>query len=282
VIGDSGTGKRPQLQTAEQMSRCYSQFPFEIALMLGDNLYGSEKPGDYRKKFEIPYRSLLDAGVLFYAVLGNHDDADQTLYPAFHMHGRRYYFFPAPRQSIRFFALDSTQMTPAQMVWLETALSQSSELWKVCLFHHPIYSSGRRHGADLELRALLEPLFVKYGVQLAFAGHDHLYERLKPQQGIHYFISGAAGQLRRNGLGKTELTAASFDQDRSYMLVEISGDACRFYSVSRTGLIVDEGAIHRIPTVARTAAISLPESYPTPSLKAVSTSDLSGRSPVPH
>ena len=57
-----------------------------------------------------------------------------------------------------------------------------------------------RHGSSVDLRVLLEPIFVKYGVNVVFSGHDHVYERLKPQKGIYYFVSGSAGQLRKGNM----------------------------------------------------------------------------------
>ena len=41
-----------------------------------------------------------------------------------------------------------------------------------------------------DLRVALLPLFMKYGVNVVFSGHDHIYERLRPQEGITYFVSG--------------------------------------------------------------------------------------------
>jgi hypothetical protein len=96
----------------------------------------------------------------------------------------------------------------------------------------------------------LEPLFVKYGVQVVFAGHDHVYERVKPQKGIYYFTEGASGSLRQGNLRKTGLTAVGYDQDRSFMLVEIAGDELYFQTISRTGQTVDSGVIRRVATVS--------------------------------
>ena len=45
---------------------------------------------------------------------------------------------------------------------------------------------------------------MKYGVQVVFAGHEHIYERTKPQNGITYFTEGAAGELRKGDLKKTD------------------------------------------------------------------------------
>ena len=99
----------------------------------------------------------------------------------------------------------------------------ATEEWKICYFHHPLDSNADRHGSSVDLRVLLEPIFVKQGVNVVFSGHDHVYERLKPQKGIYYFVSGAAGQLRRGNMSPTHQTAAYFDEDQSFMLVEVAG-----------------------------------------------------------
>ncbi len=93
VIGDSGTGEKEQFQVGALMASYHARFPFDFVVMLGDNIYGSKTPADYKKKFEDPYKSLLDAGVKFYAALGNHDDPNQNLYKFFNMNGQRYYSF---------------------------------------------------------------------------------------------------------------------------------------------------------------------------------------------
>jgi len=244
VLGDSGTGGTAQYRIGELMALCRRAFPFDTVLMLGDNLYGSEDPDDYEKKFERPYKVLLDSGVKFYASLGNHDEPNQRLYKPFNMNERRFYTFQ-PKDGIRFFALDSTYMSAEQLEWIEKELKQSDSGWKLSFFHHPIYSSGRRHGSDVELRTVLEPLFVKYGVDAVLSGHDHFYERLKPQNGISYFVSGAAGKLRRGNLAQSELTAKGFDQDYSFMLVEIVEDEMHFQTIAVSGKTVDHGSIRR-------------------------------------
>ena len=255
VIGDSGTGRRAQYEVAEQLAQFHNKYPFELVLMLGDNLYGRERPRHYEKKFELPYKPLLDAHVKFYAALGNHDNPKQRFYPLFNMNGKRFYTF-RPGPSVRFFALDSTHMDRAQLAWVEKELRNSDSQWKICFLHHPLYSSGKRHGSSVKLRRKLEPLFVKYGVRVVFSGHDHFYERLKPQKGIYYFVSGAAGKLRKGNVRKTYWTAKAFDTDHHFMLVEIAGDELHFQVVSRTGETVDSGVLVQ-PSSAPASAPSL-------------------------
>jgi hypothetical protein len=80
-------------------------------------------------------------------------------------------------------------------------------------------------------------------VQAVFSGHDHSYERLKPQRGVYYFVSGAGGKLRAGDIEVSESTAAYFDRDRSFMIVEVSERELTFQAISRTGTVVDSGAI---------------------------------------
>jgi predicted phosphodiesterase len=249
VIGDMGTGEKPQYEVAGQMIGDRLKFPFEFVIMLGDNLYDDDGAGtgDYEGRFERPYKPLLDASVKFYAILGNHDKPNQRFYKSFNMNGQQYYTYK--KGNVRFFALDSNYMTPQQLSWLEKELQNSGSDWKICYFHHPLYSSGGTHGSSTELRLVLEPLLVKYGVQVVFAGHEHIYERVKPQKGVYYFTEGASGELRPGDLRKTALTAAGYDQDRSFMLVEIAGDELYFQTISRTGQTVDSGMIRRVATV---------------------------------
>ncbi len=248
VIGDMGNGSKQQYALAGQMAAYHGRFPFDFVIMLGDNLIGGKSPADYEKKFELPYKPLLDAGVKFYAALGNHDVSNERFYKLFNMNGQQYYTYK--KGNVRFFALDSNYMNPQQLEWLDKELQNSGSDWKICYFHHPLYSSGAYHGSSVELRLLLEPLFIKYGVQVVFAGHDHVYERVKPQKGIHYFTEGASGELRKGNLRKTDLTAAGYDQDRTFMLVEIAGDEFYFQTISRAGRTVDSGMIRHTPKTA--------------------------------
>jgi hypothetical protein len=99
------------------MATLHKRFQCELVVLVGDNLYGSERPQDFQKKFELPYKPLLDAGVKFYASLGNHDAREQRFYKRFNMEGKLYYTF-SPKPNVRFFALDSSYPVPEQIQWL--------------------------------------------------------------------------------------------------------------------------------------------------------------------
>jgi predicted phosphodiesterase len=241
VIGDTGTGDRAQFEIGAQLTKARQIFPFEFVIMLGDNIYGSERPQDFVNKFEKPYQALLDAKVPFYATLGNHDDPTQRFYKPFNMDGERFYTFT--KGNARFFVLDSNYMDQEQLKWLADQLSRSDERWKIAFFHHPLYSSGDKHGSEIDLREQLEPLFIKHGVDLVFAGHEHFYERINPQKGIYYFIQGGSAKLRKGDIRRGPLTAAGFDTDFSFTLVELGKDSMHFQTVSRAGKPVDAGML---------------------------------------
>jgi len=253
VMGDTGTADPGQYETAREMAAMRQQFPFEFVIMVGDNIYGSDSAADYKKKFEDPYKPLLDAGVKFYAALGNHDNPNQASYAPFNMGGQRYYTFRASpggaakltHGGVRFFAIDSNYLRKEQLDWLTKELGSSGSDWKICFFHHPLYSSGKTHGSALESRATLEPIFVQNGVSVVLTGHDHIYERTKLEQGIQHFVIGSGGSLRRGDLTRTNITEKGFDQDYVFMLAEIAGDEFYYAAVARKGQIVDSGVFKR-------------------------------------
>jgi predicted phosphodiesterase len=273
VMGDTGTGDPGQYETGREMAAIRQQFPYEFVIMVGDNMYGSDSPGDFVKKFESPYKALSDAGVKFYAALGNHDNPNQRSYGLFNMGGQRYYTFRASpgglgkisHGGVRFFAIDSNYLSKEQIDWLSKELGSSGSDWKICFFHHPLYSSGKTHGSALETRAVLEPIFVKNGVNVVLTGHDHIYERIKPQQGIYHFVVGSSGSLRKGDLTHTDMTVKGYDQDYVFMLAEIAGDEMYFTALTRTGQVVDSGVL------ARPKAAPEPTPTPAPSVAPVPT-----------
>jgi 3',5'-cyclic AMP phosphodiesterase CpdA len=267
VIGDSGQPGAGQRAVAAQMAAWHQRFPYEFALMVGDNLYGSERAQDYESKFAVPYKAVLDKGIKFYAALGNHDDDGQINYKAFNMNGQKYYTFK-PKDGVRFFALDSNYVDAKQLEWLDKELAASGSDWKIAYFHHPLYSSGATHGSADAQRELIEPVFLKRGVNVVFAGHEHFYERIAPQKGIAYFTIGSSAKLRKGDLKKSELTVYGNDSDYAFMLVEISGDEMYFQTISDKGITLDTGSVRRAgqadPQRNTTTQPVVPQGKPSP------------------
>jgi len=268
VLGDTGTGGKEQVAIANELTTWRTRFPFDFVILAGDNMYGGERARDFQKKFEVPYKRLLDGGVKFYAALGNHDDAAiQRNYKLFNMNGERFYSFK-PKAGVRLFAIDSNYVDKAQLTWLDKELAASGSEWKIMFFHHPLYSSGETHGSAELQRGLLEPVFVKYGVNVVIAGHEHFYERIKPQKGIAHFILGSSAKLRKGDLQKSELTAYGNDTDYTFLLMEIVGDELFYQAINQKGATLDAGSVRRVgkvePTPGQTAQPVVPQAKPSP------------------
>lgn len=253
VIGDSGRWSQKQMELARQVAVQHERFSFDFVIMLGDNNYGDGSPRSFKVRFEDPYKPLLDAGVKFYAALGNHDEeiGEQWRYPLFNMEGHRYLTFekktgplpPVAGTSVRFFVVNTNTLDADQLAWLERETAKSHADWEIAYFHHPLYSTGRYAFASLLRRRTLEPIFIRNGVDAVFAGHEHFYQRLTPQGGIVHFVAGGSGSVRTGEMKSSNIVAKGYDDDLSFMLVEISGDTLYFQAIDRLGKTVDSGHI---------------------------------------
>ena len=209
MVGDTGTGSQAQYEVAAQLVAFHGAFPFEFVILMGDNIYGADRPADMAPSSRPPTSRCSTPGSSFArpsATTTTRTSAStsrSTWGASATTHSGR---TNGGTSKLAEAACASSPSTPsyldeAQLHWLEKELSSSRAEWKIAFFHHPLYSSGRAHGPSLESRAVLEPLFVKYGVSVAFSGHDHFYERIKPQKGgIVYWVSGAGGSLRKGDI----------------------------------------------------------------------------------
>jgi tartrate-resistant acid phosphatase type 5 len=200
AFGDFGTGSPAQIQTAAAMRAYNKEHPFDFGLTLGDNFYsrGMTSPDDPRWKteWEDLYGPL---GIKFYATLGNHDwygytdsPAAEILYtqksPDWRMPAPYYTFTAGPAQ---FFAFDTVEVNEEELEWLDSALTKSTARWKVVYGHYHIFSATR--GDNKELIEELLPILEKNHVDIYLNGHDHNLQELKPEGGVHFFVSGGGG-----------------------------------------------------------------------------------------
>ena len=199
AFGDFGNGSIQQKEVAAAMQRYHQTQPFDFAVTLGDNFYsvGMESPTDPRWKTW--WNELYDPlGIKFYVSLGNHDwgsadsPAAEVLYtqssPSWRLPAT-YYTFTAG--AVQFFALDTNEIPEAQLAWLKEELAKSRAIWKLVYGHHPIYSAGVHEDSPRLVKQLLPVL--KERADIFLAGHDHDLQHLKPEGGVHFFVSGGGG-----------------------------------------------------------------------------------------
>jgi 3',5'-cyclic AMP phosphodiesterase CpdA len=251
------------------MAEWHQRLPFGLVLMLGDNVYGGPlnlgggNAKDFPSRFDQPYAALLSRGVVFRAALGNHDMRHRDgldlvdAYDRFHIeHPGGYYSFTAGwlldgAPLVEFFVINTVRLEknkkdPEQLEWLEGALAESRARWRIVYGHHPLYSTGKRHGADERMRAKLEPLFFasnKPRVRAVLAGHDHIYQRFHPQGGIAYFVCGSSGKLRRGNAEADSSLAAVNDREHVFMLWDATPEELRFRAINEHGVAFDCGVL---------------------------------------
>jgi predicted phosphodiesterase len=98
--------------------------------------------------------------------------------------GNLYYSFNY--RSVHFIAISSEHdfdPESLQYKWLEADLKRVNRRetpFVITYSHRPQYSSNKNHGSALDFRQHMEPLMVKYKVDLALFGHVHAYERTCP------------------------------------------------------------------------------------------------------
>lgn len=245
-IGDFGTGSSAQYNLGKAMADYHSQFPYPLALTVGDNIYNEGEIEKIERVFEIPYGELLRRGVKFRATLGNHDirtdNGDpQVAYPGFNMDGRYYTYTEGPAQ---FFALDTNGNADwdAQLPWLDRELAASTAPWKIVYGHHNIYSSGHYGVNEARWAQILKHFFKRYGVQLYLNGHDHSYERTIPIEGTTYLITGSGAGLR--AVGRSPWTAYSASR-LGFGAMEIYADHLVIRGIGPDGEVFDQGVISR-------------------------------------
>ncbi len=247
AVADTGSADRNQRAVGQQMAAVHQRKPVDLVILGGDNIYPSGDMALVETTFRRPYRELLEGGVPFHAVLGNHDirtdnGRPQVAYKPFGMKGR---FYSLRRGPVEFFLLDTNGNADwqRQISWLRTVLARSQAPWKVVVGHHPIYSSGF-YGNDPHLAAKLSTLMRRHGVQLYINGHDHNYERSKPIEGITYLVVGGGGATLRPVISTAQTAKAA--SVFSFAEMEANPRELKLWAWDKNGRQIDQAVIANI------------------------------------
>jgi hypothetical protein len=267
VVGDTGTGCA---EAAAVIARAAAQDP-DFVLLAGDAAYKKGRPDEVRARFTIPFADLAATTPVF-AALGNHDvDTDGGLpllsaqvlpaspaVPA----GAWFAFDWGPCHVV---GLDSNRPTgpgTAQGYWLASDLAAHPAPWRFAFFHHPVYSSSN-HGSTPALQADLVPVFDAAGLDAAFSGHDHDYERTFPMKaglpvdagedpdyadpaGTVYVVTGGGGH-GLDDAGTSAFTARSLSAHH-VLLVEVTGTtSLALTAIGTDGTVLDHATVTKGP-----------------------------------
>jgi 3',5'-cyclic AMP phosphodiesterase CpdA len=244
LAGDVGEAGERENETAAAMAAQSQHDPYDILMLLGDNVYPAGDPQRLQETVYEPFAPLLSTGTELFAILGNHDEGATTgdaQLEALGMPGR---WYAVERGDMLGIALDSNDPTnPEQLAWLERTLADSDATWKLVGLHHPPYSSGF-HGSNQAVRDAFVPLFERYGVQVVFSGHEHDYQRTDPINGVVYIVTGAAARTRPTGID--DYTAVAWSTHH-YVDLNIYPDHLLIRAIDQDGEQFDEVTIPATP-----------------------------------
>ncbi len=239
AFGDSGGGGSDQYSLLEQMYTV----PYELMIHTGDLAYDSGTIGQVEDTVFGVYGDLF-RNIPFFPASGNHDYGTMQGAPfrdVFNLPGNeKWYSYDWGH--VHFVALDTEADYSTQMTWLEQDLAANTRPWKIIYMHRPPYSSGL-HGSDTTLRNKLQPIAERYGVQLVLAGHDHDYERMKPQNGVAYVVTGGGG-IGTRSVGTSSFTDFAEDVIH-FAYVEVGVDELVLHAIDATGREFDSMVVAR-------------------------------------
>jgi predicted phosphodiesterase len=210
------------------------------------------------------------AQIPMYPVIGNHEKDSHWYYDYFALPKPEYYY-TFSYGNAQFFMIDSNKpLGPKspQYEWLEKELAASEATWKFTCHHHPCFSSeendygdhnkgaeGSKFGyGDRNARQLV-PLYEKYGVDIAFNGHIHMYERTWPifemsinqQQGVRYITSGGGGGSLEQAAPQRTWFNLHFQKAYHYCYAAISDRTIVFKAYDIDGLMFDMFELTKAP-----------------------------------
>ncbi len=269
AFGDSGNGSNTQRALARIMRDARP----DLVIHVGDLVYPNGDARDYPRNFFEPYREMI-VRVPFMPSLGNHDVATGRGGPfldvfALPRNGpagvepERNYWFDFG--DARYVALDTNRAEAGGAVpesdmrdrvapWLRGVLTDCGRRWKFVFCHHPPYSNST-HGPQEQayMRDLFVPVFDACGVDVVFAGHNHLYERTHPLRagtrappgrGTVYIVTGAGGVSRyAERQPVPEFIAAYNDAVFSFTRVDVSAERVEVRQIGEDGREIDAATI---------------------------------------
>jgi hypothetical protein len=227
---------------------------------LGIPIGGSgDEDADWFFTFYQPYRYIINR-IPVYPCIGNHDVAEseerddrEQLFDNLYLTERIAADIAAGRASVgpglfyqfrcgadlEFLCLDTSKedifhqrlfLHPNHTSFISSALrplvDESRPRWRIPFAHHPPFCAGPQHGNTKEMSALL-PMFKAAGVRAMFCGHEHNFQHSR-DDGIDYFVSGGAGEIRTGAPSPDDFTKArtqSWSPSCHFLLVSV--DASR-------------------------------------------------------
>jgi 3',5'-cyclic AMP phosphodiesterase CpdA len=194
IIGDTHVGTPASAYRA--IIDAIDQQGIRVIIHVGDAIDRPGSTAQWGQFLEITGREKT-----LYLIPGNHDvDSQASLAVYTRLFNRTHYSFS---EGDTLFVLLNTEIpdergmvTGSQFDWLESELQRPFR-YKFVFLHEPLFSVIPGHGLDRHLAARdkLHQLFVRQGVALVVAGHDHVYNKSVRDGVIYVIASGGGGRF---------------------------------------------------------------------------------------
>lgn len=263
VVGDWGRNGQGDAQAvADWMGVAAQQLNARFVISTGDNFYccGVASTDDYQwiSSFENVFRSH-SLQIPWYVTLGNHDYQGNVqaqidyskMNQRWKMPAR---YFTIATHGVRFVFLDTSpfisgyyerkdiyqdihqQDTTAQLLWLDSVLTTTTEKWKIVVGHHPVYSVGD-HGSEPDMKRMIEGKLEKHHADIYFAGHDHSLQSLQRKGStLFHFISGGGSEY--TPVKQDPAIARYANASTGFLVVALKDESMKVYFIDSEGKII--------------------------------------------
>ena len=141
---------------------------------------------------------------------------------------------------------DDWTLGPDQLAWLDRTLAGATSRWRFLFIHHTVggaagnpddtaYGRGGGQAAHVGEQAVVHAMMQKYGVQIFFYAHDHVFTDMVVD-GIHYTLPGSAGAPWK--FDATETGYAQSWPDSGYGRVQVSPQRVQVDFVAAGGQVL--------------------------------------------
>jgi len=255
VYGQTQKGRSVHERIAVALEREHIDF----VIHTGDMVHESDLREQWLEFFSIE-RSLLATTPILVAA-GDRDAGTLELFRRYFLHrvwneNRRYYSLDWG--NLRIVVMDVNndfERGSRQYSVVEAALMEGARAGKlmVLVVHYPPYSSAAQGWHDV--RAPIHALAREFGVELVLAGHALNYERIEPQDGVTYVVSGGAGARPRQ-INPARFSAAVSTAPH-YILIDVEGEGERMTlrTVTVAGDTVDDYVVRALAPSSAAAAV---------------------------
>jgi hypothetical protein len=273
AYGDTRTYPATHDSVAAAMVAVYQEDPEfrTLVLHVGDLVENGDLEEHWDQQFFDPtYTNLaaLHANLPTQSARGNHE-REAILYAKYfpypYVIGRAWSFDYGPAHFTMIDQYVDYFPGTAQLAWIEQDLATTDRPWKFVVLHEPGWSAGV-HENNTAVQEYLQPIFMRHGVAMAFAGHNHYYARAIVD-GVHHVTTGGGGApLYAPSNQYPHLV--SIAKAHHFCAVAIDGDSLAFVAVSVAGETLD---VHPLPAsgvsdkLLEPSALTLSAPAPSPS-----------------